>query len=47
LLTFKYGFGGMGVWIGFAIGLTIATALLLWRFYRRETFWQPSIESSL
>lgn len=47
LLTFKYGFGGMGVWIGFAIGLTIAAALLLWRFYRRETFWQPIVESSL
>jgi len=41
LLTFKYGFGGIGIWIGFAIGLTIAAVLLLWRFYRRDAFWQP------
>ena len=43
LLTFRYGFGGIGIWIGFAISLTIAAALLLWRFSRRETFWQPGV----
>ena len=43
LLTFRYGYGGMGIWIGFAIGLTIAAVLLLWRFYRRETFWRPGV----
>jgi MATE family multidrug resistance protein len=41
LLTFRFGFGGLGIWIGFAIGLTIAAVLLLWRFHRRDAFWPP------
>ncbi|MDD3800232.1 MAG: MATE family efflux transporter, partial [Novosphingobium sp.] len=30
--------GGFGVWIGLAVGLTVAAVLLIWRWYRREAF---------
>jgi MATE family multidrug resistance protein len=36
LLGFFTPLGGMGVWIGLAAGLVFASALLLWRFYRRD-----------
>lgn len=32
--------GGVGVWIGLAVGLTVAAAFLLARWYRRDRFWR-------
>lgn len=36
LLAFPLGLGGVGIWYGLAIGLTVVAAALLWRFYRRD-----------
>jgi MATE family multidrug resistance protein len=33
ILAFKAGMGLAGIWVGFIIGLSIAAALLLWRFW--------------
>ena len=32
-LGFSLGLGGVGVWLGLVIGLTLAAILLLWRFW--------------
>ena len=34
LLAFPLGLGGMGIWLGFACGLSVAALLLLGRFFR-------------
>ncbi len=36
ILAFPLKLGGVGLWIGLAFGLTVASVLLLWRFYHRE-----------
>ena len=36
LLGFLTPLEGIGVWIGLAAGLVIVSALLLWRWHRRE-----------
>ena len=36
ILAFPLGLGGVGLWVGLAFGLSIASVLLLWRFYHRE-----------
>ncbi|HLS69976.1 MAG TPA: MATE family efflux transporter [Kiloniellales bacterium] len=36
LLAFHFGFGGLGIWIGWALGLSTTAVLLLHRFSRRE-----------
>jgi MATE family multidrug resistance protein len=36
ILAFPLKLGGVGLWIGLAFGLTVASILLLWRFYHRE-----------
>ncbi|MCF6322182.1 MAG: MATE family efflux transporter [Rhizobiaceae bacterium] len=36
LLAFPLGLEGVGVWIGLALGLATASALLMWRFWHRE-----------
>ena len=36
-LAFPAGFGGIGVWYGFLAGLSAASILLNWRFYRLVT----------
>lgn len=33
VLAFPLGFGGPGLWLGLTIGLSVAAALLLWRFW--------------
>ena len=33
VLGFRLGYGGVGIWIGLAIGLAFAGVLLLWRFW--------------
>ncbi len=35
LLAFPLGMGGVGLWLGLVVGLTVAAVLLLWRFWRR------------
>ena len=35
--------GGVGVWIGLAVGLTVAAVLLVARWHRRDRFYQPSV----
>jgi MATE family multidrug resistance protein len=35
LLAFPLGFGGPGLWLGLAVGLTVTASLLLWRFHVR------------
>ncbi|MCV2893292.1 MATE family efflux transporter [Lentibacter sp. XHP0401] len=37
LLGITFGLGGVGIWLGLAIGLAVAAVLLIWRFLR----WQP------
>ncbi len=37
VLGFSLGLGGVGVWLGLALGLAVAAVLLIWRFVR----WQP------
>ncbi|WP_075289870.1 MATE family efflux transporter [Pararhizobium arenae] len=34
ILAFPLGFGGLGIWYGFVIGLTAASISLTWRFFR-------------
>lgn len=34
-LAFRAGLGGTGLWLGLVIGLVIASALLMWRFWSR------------
>jgi MATE family multidrug resistance protein len=34
-LAFRAGLGGTGLWLGLVIGLLIASALLMWRFWSR------------
>ncbi len=36
LLAFTFGFGAVGLWLGLVIGLAVAAALLLWRFWGRS-----------
>ncbi|MCP4073389.1 MAG: MATE family efflux transporter [Hyphomicrobiales bacterium] len=36
ILAFPLGLGGVGLWIGLAFGLTMASIFLMWRFYHRE-----------
>lgn len=38
LLAFQAGWGGEGIWYGLMIGLTVVTALSLWRFQTRERY---------
>jgi MATE family multidrug resistance protein len=33
VLGFRFGYEGVGVWLGLAIGLAVAAALLMWRFW--------------
>ena len=33
--------GGLGIWLGLALGLVVVAGLLVWRFHRRERFWRP------
>ena len=35
LLGFKFGMGGVGIWLGLAVGLAFAGAFLMFRFWRR------------
>jgi MATE family multidrug resistance protein len=35
-LAFYLGWEGFGVWIGLATGLAVVSALMLWRWLRRE-----------
>ncbi len=35
LLAFPMGYGGVGLWLGLVIGLTVAAVLLMWRFWSR------------
>ena len=36
LLAFPLKLGGIGLWIGLAFGLTMASIFLMWRFYHRQ-----------
>ncbi|MBM7066868.1 MATE family efflux transporter [Actibacterium sp. 188UL27-1] len=37
-LGFTLGWGGVGVWLGLVIGLALAAALLMWRFWMRPSW---------
>lgn len=43
LLAFTFGFGAVGLWLGLVIGLAIAAALLLWRFWGRSVKIAPQV----
>ena len=36
LLAFPLGLGGIGIWIGLAVGLAVVAALMIWRWMGRE-----------
>ncbi|MDP5085745.1 MAG: MATE family efflux transporter [Yoonia sp.] len=36
ILAFPLGYGAVGLWLGLVIGLAVAAALLLWRFWARS-----------
>jgi multidrug resistance protein, MATE family len=36
LLAFSFGWDGVGIWVGLAVGLAIVAALILWRWIARE-----------
>jgi len=38
VMAFPFGFGGIGIWIGFLIGLMSAAVLLCLRFFQRVRF---------
>ncbi len=38
VLGFPAGYGGIGIWIGLALGLAVAALLMNWRFARRDRF---------
>jgi len=42
VLGFTFGLGGIGIWLGLAIGLACAAALLGLRFWRWTERWQPA-----
>lgn len=42
LLGFTFGMGGVGIWLGLVIGLALAGALLMWRFWGRSGHWPNS-----
>ena len=35
VLAFKLGMGGVGLWLGLVVGLAVASATLMWRFWHR------------
>lgn len=37
LLGLQFGFGGVGLWWGLAIGLSVAAAVLTWQFHHLLT----------
>ncbi len=37
-LAFTFGMGGVGIWLGLVVGLTVAAVLMMWRFWRRSVF---------
>jgi MATE family multidrug resistance protein len=38
LLAFTFGFGAEGLWWGLVVGLSAASVLLMWRFWRRSVY---------
>ena len=42
LLGVTFGLGGVGIWLGLAVGLAVAAVLLIWRFLR----WRPKPDHS-
>lgn len=36
ILAFKFGFGGVGLWVGLCVGLMAAASSLMWRFWSRR-----------
>ena len=41
VLGFTFGMGGVGIWLGLAIGLAFAAGLLGLRFWRWTDRWKP------
>ena len=38
VLAFSFGLGGIGIWLGLVVGLTVAAILMMWRFWRKSVF---------
>lgn len=38
VLAFPLGMGGVGIWLGLVVGLTVAGILMMWRFWRQAVF---------
>lgn len=38
VLAFPLGLGGVGIWLGLVVGLSVAAVLMMWRFWRRSVF---------
>ena len=36
LLAFRFGMGGIGLWLGLVVGLSFAAAMMMWRFWMRS-----------
>ena len=46
LLAFRFGMGGVGIWIGLASGLFIVAVMMMWRWMRRESFIAPTLAAA-
>jgi MATE family multidrug resistance protein len=40
LLAFKAGLGGVGIWLGLALGLAVVAVLVVGRFHLRALQWR-------
>jgi MATE family multidrug resistance protein len=40
LLAFKVGLGGVGIWLGLALGLAVVAVMVVGRFHRRALQWR-------
>jgi MATE family multidrug resistance protein len=38
VLAFTFGLGGVGIWLGLVVGLSVAAVLMMWRFWKRSVF---------
>jgi MATE family multidrug resistance protein len=38
VLAFRFDMGGIGIWLGLVVGLSVAAVLMMWRFWRQAVY---------